>query len=458
MRLVEHWVLCIVLDGFELAWHGVAELLLHQVVDERLNHVARNLVNGTVDVFLVLQTLHVSHLFRSVSLQQEASTALLREEVFVETLVSWRENHTHVLFLGHGTVCLICVPSWVESQTELDGVAVRVARWVRTLVVLQRAIVLRVEITLLPNGIHRVAIEQTVASGELSIVEWSREAVHHVAEDIGLSVRAHHLSHVLRRDEHFVETVHISVLAGNVLLQHLAVVDERIVLRTFLSHDDAEVLVSNLLVSHLLSQEVRHHLVRVVERHVDTALRRHTETSPVVEVVRVVVRRQLVAIEVRHGVEHVRSCLTAQAEAWFWSHGARHHFEQVGVVHHGGVEDQLLLTRRELLVAAHSPVVARIEGLEGIVVGDEQSLTTCLCQHIRIVQVVNQTNEIRVVALFLQAVVDARVQIAWVLVVPFVVIRTSHHPTAQRKDAQGLGEGASETRKHRSARPLLYLV
>ena len=119
---------------------------------------------------------------------------------------------------------------------------------------------------------------------------------------------------------------------------------------------------------------------------------------------------------------------------------------------------KVIKPKKALFVAAHSPVVARIEGLEGIVVGDEQSLTTCLCQHIRIVQVVNQTNEIRVVALFLQAVVDARVQIAWVLVVPFVVIRTSHHPTAQRKDAQGLGEGASEVRKHHSARPLLYLV
>ena len=397
VSLVEHRVLCIVLDGFELTWHRVAELLFHQVIDKRLNHVARNLVHCTIDAFLVFEAFHGSQLFRSISLQEEASTARLREEILVQAFVRWRENHTHVLFLCHGPVCLIFVPSWVESQAELHGAARRVALWVGACIVIERTEFLRIEIALLEHRVHVVAVQQTVASRQVSIIEWSREAVHQVAEDVRVAIRAHHLGHVLRSNQHLVQTVHISVLASDVLFHYLAVVDEGIVLIAFLSHDDFEVLVGNLLVCHLLGEEMRHHLVRVVESHVDTALRWIAEASPVVEVFGIIADRQLVGVEVRHRVEYVGSRLTAKALTCLWSHRARHHFQQVGVVHHGRVQNQLLLVSTQLVVVAHVPVVVGKELVEGVVVSNEQRLTTSLGQHFCIVQVVNQTNEVCVV-------------------------------------------------------------
>ena len=282
MCIVEHWILSIVLDGLELAWYCVAELLFHQVVDQSLNHRERYLVERAVHALIVAAALHVGQLFRSVGLKEETTTTALREEVLIELCVGRNEHHAHILLLGNLVVWLIVVPSRVESQTVSHGVSTWVAHRVSASVVTQRTVGLCVEITFLKHGVNLVAVEQTVACGQGSVVEWSGEAVEHVAEHLCAIVRADHLCHVLRGDEHLVQTVDVTVLTHDVAFHHLAVVNVGIVFVTLNAHDHFKVIVGDALVAHLRGKEMGHHRACVVKRHVDAAFLWSPEAFPVV--------------------------------------------------------------------------------------------------------------------------------------------------------------------------------
>ena len=282
MCIVEHWVLGIVLDGLKLAWNGIAELLFHQVVDQCLNHGERYLVECAVHPLIIAAAFHVGQLFWSVGLKQEATTTALREEVLIELGIGRNEHHAHILLLGYLVVWLIVVPSRVESKAVSHGITAWVAHRVGPGIVAKRTVGLGVEITLLKHGVNLVAVEQTVACGQGSVVEWSGEAVEHVAEHLCAIVRADHLCHVLRGDEHLVQTVDVTVLTHDVAFHHLAVVNVGIVFITLNAHDHFKVIVGDALVAHLGGKEMGHHRACVVKRHVDAAFLWSPEAFPVV--------------------------------------------------------------------------------------------------------------------------------------------------------------------------------
>ena len=238
MCIVEHRVLRVVLDGLELAGHGVAELLLHEVVEQSLDDGERYLVESLVHVLIVAFPFHALQRFGRIGLEEESSAASAAEEVLVELVVGRDEHDCHVLLLGDLVAGLILVPSRVERESVCHAVSVRVVGGVGARIVTQWPVGMRVEVSLLEHGVHLVSVQQTVAVGQSRIVERCRETVEHMAEELSAAVGSQHLRHVLWCDEHFVELVDISVLAHDVAFNHFAVVDVGVVLVAVHTHDD----------------------------------------------------------------------------------------------------------------------------------------------------------------------------------------------------------------------------
>ena len=138
-----------------------------------------------------------------------------------------------------------------------------------------------------------------------------------MAEYLRVLVSAQHFSHVLREEQHTVELVDISVLAGDVLLYNLAVVDESIVLVACASCQDGEVFVCYLGCRHLCGEEVGHHRCCGVGGQID-ALLVIAEASPIVLVVSVVAVGNVFGEKVGDGVSDVRCCLASESLASLW--------------------------------------------------------------------------------------------------------------------------------------------
>lgn len=90
-----------------------------------------------------------------------------------------------------------------------------------------------------------------------------------MAVDVGLAVCTDSLCHVGQWHEGLFCHVDITVFANDVGAVQKGVIDMYVACDTLATHDDAEVLVGNLLLGHVLVGEVDHHGQGTVHNHVD---------------------------------------------------------------------------------------------------------------------------------------------------------------------------------------------
>ena len=263
----------------------------------------------------------------------------------------------------------------------------------------------RCEVAQHKHGVGVVIQTVVLLCGGIVIIR-CREAPQQVVEGLHVGVRGHNVGHVVGRGHHAFHLMYITVLAGDVAIHDFLSVHPRVADRVRLAIGECcQVAVGNFVVLHVGGQEVDHGLRRVVAKQHDAVL-------VILVLLPVGGVGHLVGIDACHRVEHRHGRLTAHAHAllgWVAANVAQQ-LDEVGVVDHRGVEDKLLLGLREVLILLHSPTVGLEPLVEGIVVGSKQGLTTSLAEHGGLSEVVDESQRVRVVALFLELVIDGVAQ------------------------------------------------
>ena len=173
-----------------------------------------------------------------------------------------------------------------------------------------------------------------------------------LAKDVG---------HVRRRLNDSVHLLYVSVLAcdvalGNLLSVHPGLVD----VRGLMVGEYRQVLAGDFVEPHVGRQEMNHRCCRTVFEDGD-ALSTALELCPSSRI------RHFCRIEHLNRVVNAQCGFTSHTHAFHWWRTAdvRQQFDEIGIVDHRVVKQQLLLRLRQLLVAAHPPVVVVEPLLEG---------------------------------------------------------------------------------------------
>ena len=389
LLLHAHIHLSVVLHLIELAGDATHERLLHVVGDQVVEHT-------------------VGHVLpRAVALLQEASAALV--PVLRQHLVGRHEHHAHVLLHVGLVVSGIAVPAWVEEQAA-EGE--RVGRRPQELKVVLPA---AGEVALHE---HRVlaAVQALIVQRGGCIIIGGTEAVHQPCEVARLPVLVYGLSHVHQRHLQVLQPVDDAVLALDVRLHHAYPVHEHLATaRTRLPVvQNAEIALRDAVVGHVFLGEVYHRGSRVVLHQQYASLTaRHV---PEVRLGHILSHHPL------YRVHHAQGSRAAHALALHRTLHASQHVGIVDVVQHVRVQQQLLLRHRQPGIAADAPLIVLVKSIEGVIVGYEQRLAARLRQHFRIVQVVDEADEVRISSSLLQVVVDAAAKPVGLLLVKHIVL------------------------------------
>ena len=347
----EHLVLGIVHDGEILAGYRLVKGFLHQVSHQRLHHVERYLIQVKRKVFNRIR-------FGAISFNQHLTATI--DKVFLHGGIRRHEHGSHVLLLS-SAVGRISVPSRIIGQRGevtqgfafgilCDGTSGRPLR----------------DVKLLVNGVCHRGMQSVILLRQRSIIIRCAETVKHLAEEVGFAIGTNKFCHVGRCYHHLVQHMEITIETNLVSLNDAAVVSIAAVFRirvfpfilTGQVHDKRNVLMGNLLLVQLGFEEVGEHGLRFIHCHIESQGSgvvvaenipeffvhiRLIPFSVILSLIQVV--GQFVAIEESNGVGCRDTRQLTQAQVFHRSLNSGEHFEHIGIVEHGAIQEQTLLIR-----------------------------------------------------------------------------------------------------------------
>ena len=293
----------------------------------------------------------------------------------------------------------VLVPTRVEAQVGRHRITLRVAG------ILIAAIRALAVVAQHEDGVL-IIINTVVLTGSTGIVVRSRVAVQQMAPHRHVGMGADNLGHVRIALNHAVHLVDVAVLTGNVAFHHLLAVHPGL-LRAggHLVGQHRQVGIGNLVVGHVGGQEVNHRRRRGILQQ-GNRLATLTVSSPSRRV------RHQFGLHHIHRVIDTRSRLTAHCPTLLGSGGialcttVRHQLDEVRIVDHRVVQQQLLLGAGQLVVVAHTPGVLSEPNFISTVGSGKQRLRTGVAQHLVLAHVVDELQRVLEVAFFRQTLVD----------------------------------------------------
>jgi hypothetical protein len=150
--------------------------------------------------------------------------------------------------------------------------------------------------------------------------------------------------------------------------------------------------------------------------------------------------RQCFGLDERHGVQQRNRRGASHGHSFLQSLAVvvvRQGFDQVRVVDHRELEQQVLLSQGQVFVAAHSPIVVLVKAVERGIVSHKQGFTTRFGEYVLVFKVFDNPDEVGEVVLGSEVVINALSQPVRLLVVQGVGVfagnkqRTPGHESYQ---------------------------
>ena len=347
----EHLVLGIVHDGEILAGYRLVKGFLHQVGHQGLHHVERYLIQVKRKVFNRIRS-------GAISFNQHLTATI--EKVFLHGGIRRHEHGSHVLFLGRA-VGRISVPSRIIGQRGevaqcfafrilCDGTPGRTLR----------------DVKLLVNRVCHRGMQSVILLRQRSVIIRRAKAIEHLAEEVCLTVGTNQFCHVRRRNHHLVQHMEISVKTNIVGFGDTAVISVTAVFRIRILpfvipgqiHDKRYVLMRNFLLVQLSFEEVGEHGLRFIHCHIEAQSIGMVVAQNIpeffihicgvtlfIQLSFIEVVGQFVTIEESNRVGRRDTRQLTQTQVLHRSLNGGEHFEHIGIVKHGAIQEQTLLVR-----------------------------------------------------------------------------------------------------------------